>query len=119
MKRFLIILLIPVFLLATGGLTVNYLYCQGKLTQAGADVKACCKKGGCCEKESKLIKVKDSFVKLSNNVDLSKTLILLHSSFELSYSAILNKDSYLNTSPGKAPPLIGVSRYILFHSLVI
>jgi hypothetical protein len=118
MKRFLTILLIPVFLLATAGFTVNYLYCQGKLTRIGVDVKACCKKGGCCEKESKLIKVKDNFVKLNNTINLSKTFVILNTSSEVS-SAGSYKASYINSYLDKAPPLRDVSRYILFHSLII
>jgi hypothetical protein len=119
MKRFLTILLIPVFLLATVGFTVNYLYCQGKLTGIGIGIKACCKKGGCCEKESKLIKVKDNFVKLNNTINLSKTFVILHTVFEVSYTAELNKSSYINAYRDKAPPFRDVCRYILFHSLII
>jgi hypothetical protein len=119
MKKFLIILLIPVFLLATGGFTVNYLYCQGKLSQVGIDIKACCKKGGCCEKESKLIKVKDNFVKLNNTIDLSKTFFILNSAIARFSSTDITGTSCINAYWDKAPPFRDVSRYILFHSLII
>ena len=66
MKNGLIILLIPLFLLFTAGVSITSLYCQEKLCEIGFNVHPCCddvNKGGCCETKSSFLKVADGFVK--------------------------------------------------------
>ncbi len=121
MKRFLIISLIPMFLLATGGVTLNYLYCNGNLTKVGIDVKACCKdvkKGGCCEKETKLVKVKDAFVKAVYH-HLTKALAVDLNIIKPLYISENYTSAYFKPYYNKAPPSKDAPRYILFHSLII
>ena len=74
MKKLLAILLIPVFLLTTAGVAMTSLYCKGKIVETGITVKPCCKdvnKGGCCNTESQVIKIQDSFVHDSYSVDVA------------------------------------------------
>jgi hypothetical protein len=98
------------------------LYCNGKLTKTGFNVKACCNKvnkGGCCKTEIKLVKVEDNFLKASNSFDLSKIFTLYYSSVYTSYTAEVKPVSQFIYYSDKAPPLNTSPRYILFHSLVI
>jgi hypothetical protein len=83
MRKALIILLIPLFTLATVGLSITSLFCQGKLCKIGFTVHPCCddvNKGGCCETRSILLKIVDSFVKESkdaafNAIGFEKSII--------------------------------------------
>jgi hypothetical protein len=123
MKKALAILLIPIFLLtAAFGVTVTVYSCNGmnKGTEKVAMSKPCCKdvgKKGCCNKESKILKIKDDFVKTVNQVGISKLLVLefnlIHPLYIIHY-----KVSSLSMYRDIAPPK-DVSRYILFHSLII
>jgi hypothetical protein len=122
MKKFFVILLIPVFLLATGGLTVNYLYCKGKLTQIGISLKTCCKdvkKGGCCEKKSFQIKLNDNFLKAENANQFSKLFNLQQWHSNPSFALRIAGNSFLENVMAHAPPLNPEPRYIVFHSLII
>ena len=122
MKKFLTILLVPVFLLMTTGVIITSLYCNGQISYVGIAVKDCCKdvnKGGCCHTESKLIKVEDSFVGASASFDLVKIINLNFNNFEFFYEPELISTSYLKTYWDKVPPSKDTPRYILFHSLII
>lgn len=114
-------MLIPVILLTTAGVAITLLYCKGKVSEIGINVTPCCKnvnKGGCCNTETKIYKVKDAFVsfasfELNKLVDLyiSPVKIDIFSWSEISINLITNWD--------KAPPLDKGELYILFRSLII
>lgn len=66
MKKGFIILLIPLFVFSTMGVSITSLYCQGKLYEVGLTVHPCCNdvnQGGCCATESVFLKITDSFIK--------------------------------------------------------
>ncbi|MBX9851725.1 MAG: hypothetical protein K2X86_08205 [Cytophagaceae bacterium] len=122
MKKALILLLIPVFLATTVGVTIASHYCGGNLVEKGFDIKPCCKdvnKGGCCETTSELMKIKDSFVKASTSFPVNDVLAIenIFSVFELKPS--FKEISYSKGYWSKAPPLPDEQLYILYHSLII
>src|SRR6478609_6548211 len=51
-KRILSLLLLTVFTLTVVGVEVEKLYCDGKLSKTGVELKPCCKQSACCEVES-------------------------------------------------------------------
>ena len=64
MHKTLLILLFPLVVFSTTGVSLTSLYCQGKFSQIGFHVHPCCNdvnKGGCCETKSVLLKNPDSF----------------------------------------------------------
>lgn len=64
MHKTLLILLFPLVVFSTTGVSLTSLYCQGKFSQIGFKVHPCCSdvnKGGCCETRSVLLKNADSF----------------------------------------------------------
>jgi hypothetical protein len=123
LRKLIVIFLLPVFLVSTTiGVTMTSLYCNGKLTKTGMNVKACCNKvnkGGCCKTEIKLVKVEDIFLKTSNSFDLSNIFTLYYSSGYISCTAEVKPLSQFRHYSHKAPPLDAKPLYILFHSLVI
>jgi hypothetical protein len=98
------------------------LYCKGKLSKIGINIKACCKKvnqGGCCKTEIKLVKVKDDFLKTSASFKFSKVFDLHYKSVAVNYSVDLKPFYHYNYYRDKAPPGQRNSLYILFHSFLI
>jgi hypothetical protein len=122
-NRIIAIILIPIFILATGiGVRMTALYCKGQLSEVGYDVQACCKdvkKGGCCEKKSQHVKVKDQFIKNEHSKLSLKIVVVDHSPFDNSYSVKILPLTYLKNYWDKAPPLYKEPHYILFQSLII
>ena len=123
MRKLIVIFLLPLFLVSTTiGVAMTSLYCNGKLTKTGINVKACCNKvnkGGCCKTEIKIVKVEDNFLKTSNSFDLTKIFTLYYYSAHASYSAESKPISQFRHYSDKAPPLNAAPFYILFHSLII
>jgi hypothetical protein len=115
--------MLPIFLLSTTiGVTMTSLYCNGKLSKTGINIKACCNKvnqGGCCKTEIKLVKVKDDFLKTSASFKLNKVFNLFYSSAYISYHAALKPVSHLRYISDKSPPIKRAPFYILFQSLII
>lgn len=98
MKKFLAILLIPVFLLMTAGVAITSLYCKGQISEVGINVKPCCKdvnKGGCCNTTTKIVKVEDGYVNHSNSFEFTKYITLDLPSFGFSYVSEVIDISYL------------------------
>jgi hypothetical protein len=60
-KRIVAILLLSVFTLTAVGVEVRKLYCDGKLSNIGSDVKPCCKAKACCEIESDFYSLTGSY----------------------------------------------------------
>lgn len=121
MKKLIAILLIPVFLLMTAGVTITTLYCNGKISDVGINVKACCKdvnKGGCCDTKTKIVKVEDDFVSHPASFKFNK-FIDLDLGLQVTYVSEAINVSYFKTYWDKAPPLIKGDLYILFRSLII
>jgi hypothetical protein len=121
MKKILTILLIPVFILtATVGVTLNYYSCKAMAGESM--VKPCCKKvgkGGCCEKESVILKIQDAFIKAADNSNLSALSYFIQEQiFPFSFTP-LNGLSDNKGHWGNAPPDPKVGFYILYSSLII
>lgn len=98
------------------------LYCNGELSKVGYDVKVCCKdvkKGGCCEKKSQHIKVKDHFIKNENSKPSLKIVDVDHSAIYNLYTVKVLPLTCLKNYWDKAPPLQKEPHYILFRSLII
>jgi hypothetical protein len=121
-KKVLAILIIPVFLLtATVGVRLNYYSCKAMASISME--KPCCKKvgkGGCCEKHSTILKIKDVFVKVTQSFDLSSSLFVIQT------QDLRIKPASLSKEPGhtkgywdKAPPAPNIGYYILYRSIII
>jgi hypothetical protein len=125
MKKAAIILLIPLFVLSTVGLSITSLYCQGELYEIGFTVHPCCddvNKGGCCQTTSILLRVADSFVKESKDFSFKV------SGFEkpvISYSIFLitlnSHTAFRETIKSKLPEILppGNLTYLLLCALLI
>lgn len=117
-KKSLLWLLIPVFLLATAGVTVTSVFCKGELFKSGISVDSCCKKGDCCKKESQFLKVKDDFQKSFTAFKLLKPLPHTASYlFQTDFTDSLEKQAGYACS--NAPPVRSISLNILFCSFLI
>lgn len=122
MKKFLAILLIPVFLLMTAGVAITSLYCKGQISEVGINVKACCKdvnKGGCCNTTTKIVKVEDTFVSSSVSFEINKIIDLYLPNFQTAYLPDVRSISYFKIYWDKAPPSIKGDLYILYGTLII
>ena len=122
MRKAFAIILIPIFLLAaTVGITLNSYTCKGMTGQVM--IKPCCKntdKGGCCKKESTLLKIKDAFIKATNSSNLSASFFFIHEQIlHFSFTVYPNKLSYAKGHWDNAPPDKGIGYYILYHSIII
>jgi len=86
-------------------------------------VKPCCDKtdkGGCCKKESTLLKIKDVFIKTANNTHLSASFYLIQERIlPFSFTSYPNTLSYAKGHWYNAPPDAGIGFYILYHSIII
>jgi hypothetical protein len=122
MKKILSIILIPVFLLtATVGMSYTAYFCKGKMDK-GISLKPCCKdvkKGGCCEKETKLLKVKDDFVQTAYYFNLNGHFFIDITSFNFSYPYKFSQASVLKHYGDKAPPSENIPFTILYQSFLI
>jgi hypothetical protein len=122
-KKSLILILIPIFLLATAiGVRMTALYCQGEISKIGLDVEACCKnvkKGGCCEKKSQHVKVKDHFIKTESLSSIAKVFYVFQITYFNSIPIKLSEVTYFKNYWDKAPPFQKEPHYILFRSLII
>lgn len=121
MRKALTILLIPIFILtATVGITLTSYTCKGMEEKAMA--KPCCKnvgKGGCCEKESIVLKIQDAFIKAVSNSTLTASLYFIQGQNpELSFVSVFTNASYTKEHWDKAPPK-PIGFYILYRSLII
>ena len=121
MKKIFSIALIPVFVLATTfGVTLSYYSC--KAMSGDTIAKPCCKnvgKGGCCKKESTILKVQDAFIKAVNKSNLSAFSYFIQ---EKAFSFVvftLNKISHNKYYWDNAPPDNKVGFYILYRSIII
>lgn len=116
-------MLVPLFLLMTAGVAVTSLYCHGKISEVGIVVKACCKdvnKGGCCNTESKIYKVKDTFVGATGSSGQpGKFTDLYVPGFSVNLLSGSFSVIYYKTYRAKAPPLIKAPLYLLYRSLII
>jgi hypothetical protein len=122
MKKLIALFLIPVFLLMTAGVAITSLYCQGKISDVGITVKACCKdvdKGGCCNTKSEIVKVKDAFLSTSASFDFNHSIVLYIPAFQIPDVSALISNFYFKTYWDKAPPILKGELYILFRSLII
>ena len=122
MRKALTILLIPIFLLtATVGITLKCYFCKEIAGKSMA--KLCCKKtdkGGCCKKESTLLKIHDAFIKTANATNLSISLHFIHEQpLSFSFATFANKLLYVKGHWDNAPPDSSIGFYILYHSLII
>jgi hypothetical protein len=121
-KKLIAILLIPAFLIATQGVAVTSLYCKGKLTKQGFNIKACCKdvnKGGCCDTKAEVVKVKDNYVSAAVSYDFHKFLDAATIDFRFSLLPEVATIQYLKFYWDNAPPRIQKGLYILFRSIII
>lgn len=116
-KKLLLWLLLPVFLLATAGVTVSAVFCKGELYKKGIGAEACCKKDDCCKKESQFLKVKDDFQKSFTEFKFN-TSDLLTTGFDFIYSHT-NQSNKEFQGLSNAPPLIKTCRNILFCTFLI
>jgi hypothetical protein len=122
MKKALTILLIPIFILtATVGVTLTSYSCKGM--EEKAMIKPCCKnmgKGGCCEKETIVLKIQDAFIKAANNSSLSSSLYFIHEQiFSFSFAPRTSELSFSKGQWDNAPPSPNIGFYILYRSLII
>lgn len=121
MRKIIAILLIPVFLLMTAGVAITSLYCNGKISDVGITVKACCQdvdKGGCCDTKTKIVKVNDDFVNQASVFEIHKLIDLNLPDF---HSCVLEAaaQTYFKIYWDKAPPSRQGDLYILFCTLLI
>jgi len=121
-KKLIVLLLLPVFILtATVGVTLTSYSCKGM--EAKAMDAPCCKdvkKGGCCEKQSVILKIKDAFVKASSNANLSTVFYLIQEqSYSFSFISVSKEDSNAKGHWDNAPPSPKVGYYILHRSIII
>jgi hypothetical protein len=122
MKKVIAILLIPVFLLMTAGVAITSLYCNGKISDVGITVKACCEdvdKGGCCDTKTKIVKVNDDFVTHSSAYEINKHIDFNFTSFHSTYGSEAINLTYFKIYWDKAPPSNQGDLYILFRTLLI
>src|SRR5262245_9127531 len=82
-KKAISILLIPLFLLTTGGFAFNMHFCKMRGIDVSLNINksSCCGKksmeGGCCKNEVKVIKIKDNYSASSSlTVEKSYGLVL-------------------------------------------
>lgn len=60
-RRLLILSLLSVFALTAVGVEVEKLYCDGKLSKTGIEVKSCCELASCCSVESDFYSLTGSY----------------------------------------------------------
>jgi hypothetical protein len=106
----------------TAGVAITSLYCKGKLSEVGIKVDACCKdvnKGGCCNTQTKIVKMDDNFVNHSFSFEFHNLVDFNFHDFGFSFVSELINTSYFKTNWGNAPPLLKGDLYLLFRSLII
>ena len=85
--------------------------------------KPCCKSlgmGGCCKKESTLLKIQDAFIKTASASNLAASFYFIQQqTLSFAFAPQANKLSYAKGHWDNAPPDTGLVFYILYHSLII
>lgn len=121
LKKLTILLLLQAFLIASTGVVVSQLFCNGNLSASGISIKACCQKKNCCEKKTEFLKVKDQFVKAHDLVfdtDQYFSLLYINDFTAVSFdSFVFSAKSF--SAFDSSPPMLSVSRNILFCNFLI
>ncbi|MBK6481926.1 MAG: hypothetical protein IPG01_02035 [Chitinophagaceae bacterium] len=114
MKRLISILILFVFLFSTIGVIASSYQCKKPMTVN----KSCCKASdnGCCEKNSKLLKITDHFISASFQLPVKSSLSFLNALVIVSTGALPHfAGVQVATKPGHAPPESPVDILLLTH----
>lgn len=123
MKKFLVSILVLVYLAVSGGVAINIHYCMGQVASVDLmhNSDKCGKCGmldsenDCCKDEFKMVKVEDSHKLISNDININTPIALIDnskSSFDTDLLYTLLGSEYNNHSPPEPP---AVSLYILYN----
>lgn len=103
MKKLAALLILFIFLFSTIGVIASSYQCKKPITTD----KSCCKTSdnGCCEKNSKLLKITDHFLSASFQLPVKNSIIFLHALPALSTGTLpLFAREQVASKPGHAPP---------------
>ncbi len=119
MKKFLVILLAPIYLATTSGVAVYMHYCMGKVDSVNLFKSDRCTKCGmkttknCCTDELKVIKLKDSHQAKSDKLTLASPFTVLNSTYKSLPDPAYPDMRANQTVHNNSPPLSGYDRCII------
>ena len=112
MKKFLIALLVLLYLAVSSGLAINIHYCMGKVASAGfyhnysGQCGKCGMKSGndsCCKDEFTMVKLNDSHQLFNNDINISVPLALLNA-YRNNFDADLRTVQLFSQVHNNSPP---------------
>ena len=123
MKRFTAILLAFYFAIAAIGISYDMHYCMGMPVGIAVAEEDCCgiqaELDGCCETETIVYKIEDSFIANFTNVNLKVNVLELP---KTNFTPVVLNSTFNYTKsmqPANAPPFEGPPRTILYCTYLI
>ncbi len=125
MKKVIVAILAVLYMGISSGIAMDIHYCMGKETSVefyGKGHNGQCdkcgmkNKKGCCGEEHKFYKLADSHKSVSNDINLSNTIIAILTAFSL-YNYCLPVSTVITTANNYSPPDYARPSYCILNSV--